>query len=410
MGAKAIPSGTPFVSGDTAPVVRDKLNANLAWAEEQVQGVEDRFEATVARIVGSGVVAGLAVTAGSGLSVDVSAGVAMVGFEVTRSAPAAGVGVAAEATNYVFLRQDGTVATNTTGEAPAGQASILLATAVAGASAVTSVNNDPTGKPKLSLLPGLGVGEGIAETLMAESLVGFDASAGHRHDGTDSRPIAGTTSNTFEIGDGSAGDKTILAATGAANPPGLRYDDSLDTWRYSDDGTTWKGLAAPSATTSEAGVVELATASEVSAGTDAERAVSPAALAGSAFGRVGLAFTVCGSAEDVAVGDGEDGVAVGAELDGFRVVAVSAAVHTAGATGATEVQVRRRRAGADVDVLSTKCQIESGEYRSADATQQPVVDAANDDLAEGDLLYVDVDGVSGTPPKGLSVVVTGAKG
>lgn len=409
MATKDIPSGSAFVSGDTAPTVREKLNANLAWAEEQAQGVEDRLEGAIGVLVGTGVVTGLAVAPGNGLSVDVGAGVAVLGFAVARSAAQTGIAVAASATNHVFLRQDGGFETNTSGAPPTGMASLLLATALVGESAVISVDNDPAGKPKLSLLPGLGVGEGIATALIAEGLVGFDAATGHQHDGVDSRPLVGTPANTFSLGDGEAGDKTLEAATGGTNPPALRYDDAFGEWRFSNDGTTWKSMAPPEASVEARGLVELASTAEVSAGSDSERAVTPAGLAGSSFGQEGLRFVVCGASTDAAVGDGLEGAAIGAELDGFRVVGVVAAVHTAGATGPTEVQIRRRRAGVDADVLSVKCRIESGEHRSTDAATQPVVDTDYDDLASGDLVYVDVDAVSATAPKGLSVVVRAAK-
>ena len=47
------------------------------------------------------------------------------------------------------------------------------------------------------------------------------------------------TVNTFPVGDGINSDKIIRAATGAQNPPALRYHTSTGTWQYTSDGTTW---------------------------------------------------------------------------------------------------------------------------------------------------------------------------
>lgn len=49
--------------------------------------------------------------------------------------------------------------------------------------------------------------------------------------------IAGTTNNTFAIGDGGAGDKYLQAETDAATLPFLRYNDTSKRWDLSHDGT-----------------------------------------------------------------------------------------------------------------------------------------------------------------------------
>ncbi len=50
----------------------------------------------------------------------------------------------------------------------------------------------------------------------------------------DSAPV-----NTFPVGDGTDTDKTIQAATGAANPPAIRYHAATGKWQYTSDGTIW---------------------------------------------------------------------------------------------------------------------------------------------------------------------------
>jgi hypothetical protein len=379
--AKDIPAGPVFESGDTAPVVRTKLNGGLAWAEEQIQGVEDRLEGSVSALVGRGVVTGLLVTAGAGLSVSVASGTAVVGFPVTKATPST-VAVEPSATNRVYLMQDGSFQTTTSPTPPAGQECVPLATATTNAGAVTAVDNDPAGKPKLGLLSGLGSGAGIATTLLGEGVVRFDPVAGHRHDGVGSRALDGSV----VLGSGPSDTVTFHArailrtlgsdpmhATAGSRPAGSAGEVAYYQGQVyaCSDGTVpvWRRLQEDK----------------------------------------GFGFTHSASDSDVTTGDGKLAYAVGGDLAGHNVVGVVATVATAGSGGTTEVQLRRRRgdsgSGTDVDMLSTRCAIDSGERSSATAATAAVVDTASDDLQAGDLIYLDVDSVSSTKPKGLSVSV-----
>lgn len=107
----------------------------------------------------------------------------------------------------------------------------------------------------------------------------------------------------------------------------------------------------------------------------------------------------------VSVEDGVRAFSVPAALDGFELTAALASVHTKGITGTTDVMIRRRRGGSDADMLSTPVTI-GDEFFAADGS----IDGANDDVATGDQVYVDVDAVhSGTAPNGLSAVLTFTK-
>jgi hypothetical protein len=120
-------------------------------------------------------------------------------------------------------------------------------------------------------------------------------------------------------------------------------------------------------------------------------------------------WTPFASDEDVLVGNGTIGLRVPAELNGWVITDAGAAVGTAGTTGTTDVQIRRERVGtprASADVLSTKVTIDSAETDSSTAATARVINAANDDLATGDLLFCDVDATCTTKAKGLSVTVT----
>lgn len=115
----------------------------------------------------------------------------------------------------------------------------------------------------------------------------------------------------------------------------------------------------------------------------------------------GYCISVVSSDQDVATGDGNEAFTIPSALNGLSLSTVIASVHTKGITGTTDVQVRRRRAGVDADMLSTKVTI-GDEYYAADG----VVNSGNAEVATGDQIYIDVDAVhSGTAPTGLSVTV-----
>jgi hypothetical protein len=166
---------------------------------------------------------------------------------------------------------------------------------------------------------------------------------------------------------------------------------------------------ASNATDTATGVVELATIAEVDTGTDATRAVTPDALAGSDIGEKGFAIAVFESDANVTVGDGKVGFVVPSTMNGMNIVDCVASVHTSGTTGTTDVQIRRRRGTTNTDVLSTKLTIDSTETSSTTAAAAYAINTSNDDLATGDIIYIDVDAVSTTPPTGLCVGVVARK-
>ena len=109
------------------------------------------------------------------------------------------------------------------------------------------------------------------------------------------------------------------------------------------------------------------------------------------------------SDETVTTGDGKIGFCVPAWMNGLNLSAVTASVVTAGGTsGTTDIQIRRLRDATAADMLTTKLTIATSTYTSSNGS----INTSNDDLATGDLIYVDVDAVNGTPPVGLSVTLT----
>jgi len=158
-----------------------------------------------------------------------------------------------------------------------------------------------------------------------------------------------------------------------------------------------------SAATAFANIAQLANAAAINTGTDATLAVTPDALAGSNFGTQVVQLLVFEDALNVATGDGAGDIffRVPSTLNGMNLVAVAAQVQTAGTTGTTDIQIRNVTQSADM--LTTKITIDSAETDSSTAATAAVIDAANDDVATGDQIRIDVDAVSTTPPKGLLV-------
>lgn len=90
------------------------------------------------------------------------------------------------------------------------------------------------------------------------------------------------------------------------------------------------------------------------------------------------------------------------DLDGALLVKTEAYVTTVSSSGVVQVQLHKLTAA--VDMLSTKISIDVGEKNSKDAGTQPVVNLANDDVAWGDHIRIDVD-AAGTGAKGLGVIL-----
>jgi hypothetical protein len=118
-----------------------------------------------------------------------------------------------------------------------------------------------------------------------------------------------------------------------------------------------------------------------------------------------ISFVVTAVTADTATGDNQVYVHIPPALNGYTINYVHAAVATAGVTGTTDVQIARTRSGSTVDVLSTKCTIDSAETGSDTAATPAVINVSNDDLLTNDRLRVDVDDISDTPAKGLVVTV-----
>lgn len=118
-----------------------------------------------------------------------------------------------------------------------------------------------------------------------------------------------------------------------------------------------------------------------------------------------MAWTIHDSDVDTAVADGKQYHVVPTPMNGMELVGVIASVDTAGTTGTTDIQIRRVRGASAVDMLSTKATIDSGERDTATAATAYVINTSNDDLATADRIFIDLDAISTTAAKGLSVTL-----
>jgi len=85
-----------------------------------------------------------------------------------------------------------------------------------------------------------------------------------------------------------------------------------------------------------------------------------------------------------------------------KLTAVHAEVATAGTTGVSTFDINRN----GITMLSTKLTIDSAETGSDTAATAAVIDTGQDDTAINDVITIDVDGVSTTKPKGLTITMT----
>lgn len=115
-----------------------------------------------------------------------------------------------------------------------------------------------------------------------------------------------------------------------------------------------------------------------------------------------FSISIANATTALTVVDGLVGFAIPVQWGGYQVVDVLAVVHDKGITGQTDFQLRKTRGAVDTDVLSTKVTM-GDEFYANDG----IIDAAENDLLVGDILYADVDALhSGTAPNGGDLVIT----
>lgn len=199
----------------------------------------------------------------------------------------------------------------------------------------------------------------------------------------------------------SASDHNPVTVAGA--PLTLSTQEVTFNYDTGDFQLSGNDLQVKAASDTVAGKIEIATAAETTTGTDATRAISPDGLAGSEYGERAFQAVVFDFTTTVATGDGKFYFHIDSRVGGMNLVDVHAEVITAGTTNTTDIQIHNVTQTADM--LSTVLTIDTGETGSDTAATPAVIDTGNDDVAENDVLRIDVDAVSTTAPQGLIVTL-----
>lgn len=117
-------------------------------------------------------------------------------------------------------------------------------------------------------------------------------------------------------------------------------------------------------------------------------------------GQKEIGWTIHDSDVAISVADGKQAAVVPASMNGMNLVDLTCSVHdlNSAASGDTTVVLRRVRGATATDMTSTGVTIAYTDYTASD----DIVDTANDDLATGDKLYIDVNTITTAAQKGLS--------
>jgi len=128
-------------------------------------------------------------------------------------------------------------------------------------------------------------------------------------------------------------------------------------------------------------------------------------------GRFYVQVVVYGGTTATAVEDAAGGVFYTfphAKAGSWDLTGVEAVVYVAGTGSTTDIQLARGRGDTRTfaDMLSTVVTVDATEVSSDDAAAAYVIDTANDDLAGGDVIRVDIDAVGSTAAaQGLSITL-----
>ena len=157
------------------------------------------------------------------------------------------------------------------------------------------------------------------------------------------------------------------------------------------------------ASSTNAGIVELATTAETNTGSDTDRVVTPDGLAGSVHGEKVVQMVVVGFTTALTTGNGKFYFHVPSTLNGMNIVDVHAEVISAPAGSTIIIQLRNVTHSADI--LSTLLTIDTSETGSDSADIPVVINTSEDDLATNDLIAIDIDQV-GSSTAGSGLIVT----
>lgn len=129
----------PIIRGDEPDETLTKFSNQATAMSTNPQGVQDNFEDTIDSIFHGGMYDGGVITDGGGLSIDISAGTALLHRKITFGGTT-GTTVEASSTNYVFVSApNAAVTVNQTGSYPS-TASALIGIVTTDGSSVTTID------------------------------------------------------------------------------------------------------------------------------------------------------------------------------------------------------------------------------------------------------------------------------
>lgn len=238
------------VSPGFATDLRAKLNAGFGSADTKARFTEAHLEQLI-RYLGNGWISGGSVTIGTGLSVNVASLTAMVCNVVQTDAAGTVGGLESNATNYIYLRQDGTWSSNTAGSIPGtadGHGTAMLwGQAVTGTGTVSSVDNTRATFGTVAAIgphaathnagaadPLSGIAVSQFANAAAKTLLGNPGTASAAHSDTTDPVVSGAmTAAAFAnsgMGGATAASRYVGATTGGAPSSGtfLTGDYTVD--------------------------------------------------------------------------------------------------------------------------------------------------------------------------------------
>lgn len=118
-----------------------------------------------------------------------------------------------------------------------------------------------------------------------------------------------------------------------------------------------------------------------------------------------IVIAVVAPGTDLTIGDKKFIFPVPISLDGAVIESVRLKVETAGITNVSEFDIDRRRGGSAVSIFTTLPTIDSNKTSTDDSATPYVIDTSNDDLQSDDDLIININSLSTTVPKGLTVEI-----
>jgi len=263
---------------------------------------------------------------------------------------------------------------------------------------VTSVGNAATIADSITVT-GWVLGTSSATQLTVGALAGVDS-------------IDATGAVDMDYGSADVTDHTFTSDGGTVILDGsitLSADLTITGLDITADGTEEViSLVDVASAVNELEVTNSATNTPVIVGASGDDANIDLKLVGKGTGKAKtyteLQIPVIAWTTDATVADGHYYFHIGKELAGMNLVYVHGEVITAGTTGTLNVDLRNiTQAGADI--LSTNLTIDTAETGSDTAAAPAVIDTAEDDMQENDLIAIDIDVIHTTASKGLIVTL-----